>query len=171
MKDFGLKGVLLERGIDEFQSGAGGGELEPVRRQVWRNRYWRIESDFDFAKTGTNGGDVFGKAEASGIKVGEVRGEGFDFGEIVRGDERGGVSGGVDESLHKFFANDGVEAAKRFIEDDEFGSECECAGEGGFHAHAAREMSEFAVERKFELPDEAGFEVEVPGGIKRTKIF
>src|SRR5882672_3492894 len=169
MEDFGLKGVLLERGIDEFQSGAGGGELEPVRRQVWRNRCRGIESDFDFAKAGTDGGDIFGKAEAAGIKVGEVRGEGFDFGEIVRGDERGGVSGGVDESLHKFFANDGVEAAKRFIENDEFGAECECAGEGGFHTHAAREMSEFAVEGEFELLDEAGFEVDVPGGVKRTK--
>ena len=100
-----------------------------------------------------------------------MRGEGFDFGEVVRGDERGGVSGGVNEGLHKFFANDGVEAAKRFIENYEFGAECECAGEGGFHAHAAREMSEFAVEGKFELVDEAGFEAEVPGGIKRTKIF
>src|SRR5258708_30541482 len=159
MKDFGLKGVLLERGIDEFQSGAGGGELEPVRRQVWRNRYWRIESDFNFAKAGTNGGDIFGKAEASGIKVGEVSGEGFDFGEIVRGDEGGGVSGGVNESLHKFFANDGVEAAEGFIENDEFGAECECAGEGGFHAHAARVLSAFAVVRQVELLDDAALHV------------
>jgi len=74
-----------------------------------------------------------------------VRGEGFDFGEVVRGDERGGVSSGVDESSHKFFANDGVEPLKgssRMMSSGRNASALAMA----LSCACRREMSEFAVE-------------------------
>ncbi len=100
-----------------------------------------------------------------------MRGEGFDFREVMGGNKRGGVSGGVDERLRQLFADDRVEAAKRFVENDEFRAKGESAGKSRFHAHAAREMSELAVEGKIELLDEVGFEGFVPCGIKRAEIF
>ena len=77
----------------------------------------------------------------------------------------------VDERLRELFADNRVEAAKRFIENDEFRAKGESASESRFHAHASREMSELAVEGKIELLDEVGFESFVPGEIKRTEIL
>src|SRR5579859_1434488 len=170
-ENFGLERVLLKSGVDELQSCAGRGDLQPARRQV-RGKYGgRIERDFDLAETRADRGNIFGKAKAAGIEVSEMRGEGFDFGEVVRGNERGGAGGGGDESFRKFIANDGIESAEGFIEENEFGAEGEGAGESGFHAHAARKMLEFAVERKIELPDEMGFEFCIPSRIERAQIF
>src|SRR5690349_17428323 len=99
-----------------------------------------------------------------------MSGEGLYFAQVMGRNERGRIFLGVHQRLGKFFANNGVETAERFIENDELGTKSERAGEGCFHTHAAREVFEFAIERKFELLDETGFEIDIPVWIKRPEI-
>jgi hypothetical protein len=88
----------------------------------------------------------------------------------VRRKENRGVGGAIEKGFAEFIANHGIEAAEGFIENDEFGTERESAGESGLHAHAPREMLELAVEGKIESLDELSLELRVPGRIERAKV-
>ena len=56
----------------------------------------------------------------------DVAGETFDFGEVVGGDEKGRLVGVGEEAFDEFVADERVETAEGFVEDDE----CGAVGEG-----------------------------------------
>jgi len=79
--------------------------------------------------------------------------EAFDFGEVVGRDEYRGFCGALEKTFDELIADERIEAAKRFIENDEAGVEGEGAGKSEFHLHAAGESFDFAVERQLKLFD------------------
>ncbi len=51
------------------------------------------QGEGDLAEAGGERGHLFGEEELALMKEADVGGEGFDFGEVVRGDEDGGAGG------------------------------------------------------------------------------
>ena len=82
-------------------------------------------------------GHGFGELEATAVEVGNVAGEVFNFGEVVGGEEDGGFCGEGGDARHEVIADQRVEAAEGFIEDEKAGMVGEGSDEGGFHAHTA----------------------------------
>ncbi len=129
-----------------------------------------VESDLDFAEAVGEGGHVVGEEETAAVEVADVAGEGFDLGEVVRGEEDGALGGALKEAFDEFVADERVEAGEGLVEDDERGAVGEDAGEGDLHLHAAGEMLELAVEREIELAEELLLEGAVPGGIEGAEV-
>ncbi len=100
------------------------------------------------------------------IEIAEMAGETFDLGEIVRRNEDGGTGGAFEKAFNELVANEWVEAAERFVENDELWAVGERGNQRRFHLHAAGEMFEFAVGGQVELLEHFGGAGVVPGGIK-----
>jgi hypothetical protein len=70
-----------------------------------------------------------------------------------------------DERIEQVLADDAVESAERFVENEHVRLVAKRAEEGGFHALAARELAELLIERDGEELHQPLGQGVVPGGI------
>ena len=105
------------------------------------------------------------------FEIAHVAGQALDFGQIVRGEEDGGLSGKLEKTINQFVAHQWIETGKRLVENNQPRPVGKGAYECCFHAHAARELPKLALERQIKLLDQALCELPVPMRIERpTKI-
>jgi len=144
--------------------------IQPGFRQIAGQFGWLAEGHFDFAKTAGERGHLFGEQEAALVQIGDVAGEAFDLREVVgRQEDRGfGVRSRI--ALDQLFADQHVEPAEGLVEDDQLGPVGQRRGQRGLHAHAAREMAQFAVERQFERRTSSAASPVAPLGIEGAAI-
>src|SRR6202044_3752468 len=130
----------------------------------------RVESDFDFAEAVRKRAQLFGKLDAAVFEITDMAGKGLYVGQVVRGDENGGVLAAFQQATNELVASQRIEPGEGLVEHHDFGPVSERGGQRGLDAHAAREVLQLAIAGQLELSHELRGQLIVPSRIERPQV-
>ncbi len=86
--------LRIEARFDEADQGLRCFRAKPVGRPlaIGGKGRGRLDGDFDFAKPRGERCHLLGELQTSTVKIADVAGEAFDVGQVMRGDEDGGLA-------------------------------------------------------------------------------